>query len=122
MCADGLNPRTTWRLVTCWPTKRAVGETHIRATKIDNNGFRGPNYRAAAANSVATLVHHAHGLHSGVAQSSGEPMMTVDSSNVPETMYFSIEKARRELGYSPRPAVEALRDEIEWFYKHGYVG
>jgi dihydroflavonol-4-reductase len=36
-------------------------------------------------------------------------------------MYFSIEKARRELGYSPRPAVEALRDEIEWFYKHGYV-
>jgi dihydroflavonol-4-reductase len=36
-------------------------------------------------------------------------------------MYFSIEKARRELGYSPRPAVEALRDEIEWFYKHGYL-
>ena len=53
---------------------------------------------------------------------SGEPMMTVDSVRMSrKPMYFSIEKARRELGYSPRPAVEALRDEIEWFYKHGYL-
>jgi len=53
---------------------------------------------------------------------SGEPMITVDSVRMArKLMYFSNEKARRELGYSPRPAVEALRDEIEWFYKHGYV-
>jgi len=53
---------------------------------------------------------------------SGEPMMTVDSVRMSRThMYFSIEKARDELGYSPRPAIEALRDEIEWFYKHGYL-
>ena len=53
---------------------------------------------------------------------SGEPMMTVDSVRMSrKLMYFSNEKARRELGYSPRPAVEALRDEIEWFYKHGYL-
>jgi dihydroflavonol-4-reductase len=53
---------------------------------------------------------------------SGEPMITVDSVRMArKLMYFSIEKARRELKYSPRPAVEALRDEIEWFYKHGYV-
>jgi len=53
---------------------------------------------------------------------SGEPMMTVDSVRMSrKLMYFSTEKARRELGYSPRPAVEALRDEIEWFYKHGYL-
>ena len=53
---------------------------------------------------------------------SGEPMMTVDSVRMSrKLMYFSIEKARRELGYYPRPAVEALRDEIEWFYKHGYL-
>ena len=52
----------------------------------------------------------------------GEPMLTVDSVRMArKLMYFSSEKARRELGYSPRPAVEALRDEIEWFYKHGYV-
>jgi dihydroflavonol-4-reductase len=54
---------------------------------------------------------------------SGEPMMTVDSVRMSrKLMYFSTEKARRELGYSSRPAVEALRDEIEWFYKHGYLG
>jgi dihydroflavonol-4-reductase len=53
---------------------------------------------------------------------SGEPLMTVDSVRMSrKPMYFSIDKARRELGYSPRPAIEGLRDEIEWFYKHGYV-
>jgi dihydroflavonol-4-reductase len=53
---------------------------------------------------------------------SGDPMITVDGVRMArKLMYFSIEKARRELGYSSRPAVEALRDEIEWFYDHGYV-
>jgi dihydroflavonol-4-reductase len=52
----------------------------------------------------------------------GEPMLTVDSVRMArKAMYFSSEKARRELGYTPRPAVEALRDEVEWFYEHGYV-
>jgi dihydroflavonol-4-reductase len=52
----------------------------------------------------------------------GEPMLTVDSVRMArKLMYFSSVKARRELGYSPRPAVEALRDEIEWFYKNGYI-
>src|SRR5262245_45859664 len=52
----------------------------------------------------------------------GEPMLTVDGVRMSrKLMYFSSEKARRELGYAPRPAVEALRDAIEWFYKHGYV-
>lgn len=52
----------------------------------------------------------------------GDPMLTVDSVRMArKLMYFSSEKARRELGYAPRPAVEALSDEIEWFYKHGYV-
>ena len=53
---------------------------------------------------------------------SGEPMITVDGVRMArKLMYFSIEKARRELGYSPRPALGAFRDEIEWFYEHGYV-
>jgi dihydroflavonol-4-reductase len=52
----------------------------------------------------------------------GEPMITVDGVRMArKPMYFSSEKARSALGYSPRPAVEALRDEIEWFRKHGYV-
>ena len=52
----------------------------------------------------------------------GEPMLTLDSVRMArKPMYFSSEKARRELGYTPRPALEALRDEVEWFYEHGYV-
>lgn len=54
---------------------------------------------------------------------SGEPMLTVDSVRMSrKLMYFSSEKARRELGYSPRPGIEALRDAIEWFDQHGYLG
>ena len=53
---------------------------------------------------------------------SGEPRITVDGVRMArKLMYFSSEKARRELGYSPRPAIEALRDAIEWFYKEGYL-
>jgi dihydroflavonol-4-reductase len=52
----------------------------------------------------------------------GEPMLTVDSVRMArKLMYFSADKARRELDYTPRPAVEALRDEVEWFCEHGYV-
>ena|SRR2546427_3369242 len=53
---------------------------------------------------------------------SGEPMITIDGVRMArKLMYFSSEKARRELGYSPRPAVEALRDAVDWFSKHGYI-
>jgi dihydroflavonol-4-reductase len=52
----------------------------------------------------------------------GEPMLTVDAVRMSrKLMYFSSAKAQRELGYAARPAVEALRDEIDWFYKNGYV-
>lgn len=51
-----------------------------------------------------------------------EPLVTVDAVRMArKLMYFSSEKARRELGYAPRPAIEALRDEIKWFYQQGYV-
>jgi len=52
----------------------------------------------------------------------GEPMITVDSARMArKLMYFSSEKAERALGYRPRPAVDALRDAIEWFRAHGYL-
>jgi dihydroflavonol-4-reductase len=52
----------------------------------------------------------------------GEPMVTVDAVRMArKLMYFSSEKAQRELGYTARPAVEALRDQIEWFCNNGYV-
>jgi dihydroflavonol-4-reductase len=51
-----------------------------------------------------------------------EPLLTVDGVRMSrKLMYFSSAKAQRELGYSARPAVCALRDEIEWFYANGYL-
>jgi dihydroflavonol-4-reductase len=51
-----------------------------------------------------------------------EPMITIDAVRMArKLMYFSSAKAQRELGYAARPAVAALRDEIDWFYKNGYV-
>lgn len=36
-------------------------------------------------------------------------------------MYFSIEKARRELGYQARPVTEGFRDALIWFRQNGYI-
>ena len=50
-----------------------------------------------------------------------EPRATVDGVQLSKKyMYFSIEKARRELGYNPRNVEEALKDAVEWFRANGY--
>lgn len=36
-------------------------------------------------------------------------------------MYFSSERAERELGYRARPHLAALRDALAWFDRHGYL-
>ncbi len=36
-------------------------------------------------------------------------------------MFYSIEKARRFLGFQPRPVEEGLRDAVDWFRKNGYL-
>jgi dihydroflavonol-4-reductase len=42
--------------------------------------------------------------------------ITVDGVRLSKKMmYFSSDKAKRELGYQPRPAGEALRDAVAWF-------
>jgi dihydroflavonol-4-reductase len=35
--------------------------------------------------------------------------------------WFDHSKARRELGFKPRPADEALRESVEWMREHGYL-
>lgn len=50
-----------------------------------------------------------------------EPRATVDGVRLSKKyMFFSIEKARRELGYNPRPVEQALQDAVEWFRANGY--
>jgi len=52
-----------------------------------------------------------------------EPLVTVDSVRMArKRMFFSSAKAERELGYRARPAGEALREAVEWFRAHGYLG
>ncbi|MDP6517012.1 MAG: NAD-dependent epimerase/dehydratase family protein [Alphaproteobacteria bacterium] len=50
-----------------------------------------------------------------------EPMVTVDGVRMArKPMFYSSERARRELGYGPRPASEALADAVTWFTANGY--
>lgn len=50
------------------------------------------------------------------------PFLTVDSLRMAaKSMYFSSEKATRELGYVARPHQEALADAIAWFRQAGMV-
>ena len=51
-----------------------------------------------------------------------EPRATVDSVRMAQKfMYFSSEKAAKNLGYTFRPARQALEDAIQWFVDNGYV-
>ena len=51
-----------------------------------------------------------------------EPVVTVDAVRMAKKrMYFSVDKARRELGYAPRPAADALTDAVDWFRFNGYL-
>ncbi len=52
----------------------------------------------------------------------GEPPVTIDSARMArKRMFFSSAKAKRELGYRPRPAEQAIRDAIDWFRSNGYL-
>ncbi|HET7061098.1 MAG TPA: hopanoid-associated sugar epimerase [Nitrosospira sp.] len=52
-----------------------------------------------------------------------EPAATVDGVRMAKKMmFYSSDKAVRELGYRFRPAAEALRDATNWFRENGYCG
>ncbi|MHB1871497.1 MAG: hopanoid-associated sugar epimerase [Steroidobacteraceae bacterium] len=63
-------------------------------------------------------------LAEGFARVTGKPTrVTVDSVRMArKRMYFSSEKAARELGYRSRPAALAFADALEWFRAEGYLG
>jgi len=50
-----------------------------------------------------------------------EPIATVDSIRMAKkNMFFSSDKARKQLGYQPRPAKEGIADAIQWFKDNHY--
>ncbi len=51
-----------------------------------------------------------------------EPRVTLNGVRLArKRMFFSAEKARRFLGFNPRPIEEALRDAVDWFRENGYL-
>jgi dihydroflavonol-4-reductase len=51
-----------------------------------------------------------------------EPFVTLDGVRMSrKKMYFTSDKASRELGYKPRPARDAIADAVEWFNANGYL-
>ena len=49
------------------------------------------------------------------------PMLTVDMIRMAEKkMFFSSEKAKKELNYNYKSAKNALKDDIQWFIDNGY--
>jgi dihydroflavonol-4-reductase len=53
---------------------------------------------------------------------SSEPLLTVDGVKLAKKhMFFSCDRAKRELGFHPRPVEEALRDAVDWFKHNGYL-
>jgi len=50
-----------------------------------------------------------------------QPLIAMDGVRMTrKRMYFSSDKAQRELGYAPRPAQAALEDAVTWFNQHDY--
>ncbi len=51
----------------------------------------------------------------------GEPRVTLVGARMAmKKMFFSSEKAARDLGYTSRPARAALHDAVRWFRQNGY--
>jgi dihydroflavonol-4-reductase len=51
-----------------------------------------------------------------------EPFLTVDALKMSRyRMFFSSEKATRDLGYTARPYQEGLKDALIWFRENGYL-
>jgi dihydroflavonol-4-reductase len=72
---------------------------------------------------IAPLIPVAF-LAEAMAQVTGrQPFMTRDGLRMARhKMWFSPEKAKRALGYTPRPARDAIVEAVAWFRDAGYLG
>jgi dihydroflavonol-4-reductase len=71
-----------------------------------------PRFRAP----LGLVLPVAYAAEAWARLSGREPFVTVDGVKLAgKWMFFSSAKAERELGYRPRPAIEALRDAVAWF-------
>lgn len=80
-------------------------------------GFKPPRHRLPRAPLYAVAA-----VMEAVAYVTGiQPMLTIDSLRMSaKPMFFTSQKAERYLGYTHRPARDAIIDALQWFKKHGY--
>jgi dihydroflavonol-4-reductase len=51
-----------------------------------------------------------------------EPRAPIDAVKMArKKMFVSLDKAKRELGFNPRPVDGALKRAVDWFRENGYV-
>lgn len=75
--------------------------------------FKTPYAVAYAFGAVDSAIARVRGV---------EPLAPLDAIRMARHyMWFSSDKARRELGYEPRAARSALEDAVAWFVAHGYA-
>jgi dihydroflavonol-4-reductase len=71
---------------------------------------------------VAPLLPLAYGAQALAHLTGREPFLTVDGLHMSRNrMFFSCEKARRELGYRPGPHMAGVEAALEWFGREGYL-
>jgi dihydroflavonol-4-reductase len=70
-------------------------------------------------NLVLPIAH----VSEAVARLTGKsPLATVEGVKLSrKRMFFSSDKAEKELGYAARPPLLALRDAVRWFHENGYL-
>lgn len=79
--------------------------------------------KAPTINLPRTPLYPIAWIAEGLAHITGkEPFVTADALKMAKYhMFFSSEKAKRELGYAARPYREALADALAWFQQAGYL-
>ena len=78
-----------------------------------------PAPRIRLPRSVVLPIAYVTEFAARVRGSRAEPLLTVDGIKMTKTfMFFSSDKARKAIGYSPRPAREALADAVAWLRDH----
>lgn len=94
-------------------TLKQVLDLLAQATGLSAPRFQTPYAVAYAYGAVDSAIARLRGV---------EPRAPLDAIKMARHyMWFSSAKAERELGYSARPAREALKDAAAWFAANGYV-
>ncbi|MBI4059976.1 MAG: NAD-dependent epimerase/dehydratase family protein, partial [Elusimicrobia bacterium] len=82
------------------------------------SGLRGPRFKTPY-----TVAYAFGAVDTALAALRGTiPMAPLDAIRMAKHyMWFSSEKAKRELGFLPRPARMALKDAVHWYLANGYA-